>query len=58
MESDFSAARNRSSRKAKEWVDAAIQTVRGVREPNPWKNATDEEIAGELLRQIDNKKNR
>ncbi len=35
---------------AKTWVEAAIKSVRLAAEPNPWKAATDEEIAGEVMR--------
>ena len=41
---------------ATEFVKLAIQAVRQAGDPNPWRNATDEEIAGELLRQIEAKK--
>lgn len=40
------------ARKATEFVELAIKTVRESAEPNPWKNASDEDIAGEILRQI------
>lgn len=40
-------------REAAAWVDQAIVLVRNAGEPNPWKNATEEEIAGELLRKIE-----
>ena len=46
----------KSSRAAKEWVESAIMLIRTAAEPNEWKNATDEEIAGELLRRIDERK--
>lgn len=38
---------------ATEWVQAAIQLVMAAAEPNPWKDADDEAITGEVLRQID-----
>lgn len=38
---------------AYEWSHQAIRVVREAAEPNPWKDADDETIAGELLRQID-----
>lgn len=38
---------------AKEWADTAICLVRNAAEPNPWKDSTEEEIAGELVRQIE-----
>lgn len=40
-------------RSATEWCDAAIAAVRAAGEPNPWKAATEEEIAGELLSRIE-----
>ncbi len=44
------------AREAGEWVKAAILAVRQASEPNPWKDASDEEIAGEILRQAEAKK--
>ena len=41
---------------ASEWTQAALLAVRQAAEPNPWKNATDEEIAAEILRKIEQKK--
>lgn len=49
-------AMNSGWRKAAEWVAAAIRAVREAGEPNPWKVADDEAIAGELLRKIDERK--
>lgn len=43
-------------RMATEWCDAAIQAVRGAGEPNPWRNSTEEEIAAELVRMIEERK--
>lgn len=37
---------------AAEWVKSAITVVRQAAEPNHWKDATDEEIAAEILKQI------
>jgi hypothetical protein len=37
---------------AQDWVALAIRAVREAAEPNPWKDADDEAIAGEILRQI------
>lgn len=34
------------------WVNQAIAVVRTAAEPNPWKTASDEEIAAELLSKI------
>ena len=39
--------------KAAEWCDAAILAIRNAAEPNPWKNADEETIAGELVRRIE-----
>jgi len=44
------------AKKATEWVNAAIQAVRDAAEPNPYKNADDETIAGMILKQIEAKK--
>lgn len=41
-----------AAKKATKWVEVAIAAVRQATDPNPWKNATDEEIAGELVKQI------
>lgn len=38
------------------WVLEAIAAVRAAAEPNPWKDSTDEEIAGEILKRIEAKK--
>lgn len=38
--------------KATEWVNAAIQAVRSAADPNPYKNADDETIAGVILKGI------
>lgn len=43
-------------RKATEWVTGAISAVRLAAEPNPWKNADEEAIAGEILRKIEDKR--
>jgi hypothetical protein len=37
---------------AKAWCETAVGLVRQAAEPNPWKAATDEEIAGTILRKI------
>jgi hypothetical protein len=41
---------------AEEWVMQAIGLVRLAAGPNPWKDKPDEEIAGELLRKIEERK--
>lgn len=45
-----------SAKAASAWVEEAIRVVRLAAEPNPWKQADDEAIAGELLRQIETRK--
>jgi len=40
-------------RKAEQWARDAVQAVRQAAEPNPWKNASDDEIAAEVLRQLE-----
>ena len=47
-----------AARDATKWVEASIAAVRGAAEPNPWKDKSDEEIAAELVRQIDQRLNR
>jgi hypothetical protein len=44
---------SKAARAATEWVTVAIRAVREAAEPNPWKAATDEDIAGEILRKIE-----
>ena len=44
------------AKEAVKWVADAISAIRGAGEPNPWKAATDEEIAAEVLRKIAAKK--
>ena len=38
------------------WVNAAILAVRNAGEPNPFRGASDEEIAGEILIKIEEKR--
>lgn len=45
--------RHRIMRDAEIWVMGAIQTVRTATEPNPWREADNEAIAGEILRRMD-----
>jgi len=45
--------RRRIMAEAETWVASAIQLVRSAAEPNPWREADDEAIAGELLRRVD-----
>lgn len=44
------------SREAKAFCELAVAAIRNAAEPNPWRNSTDEEIAGELLRVLDEKR--
>jgi hypothetical protein len=46
----------KSLRAADDWVKAAILAVRNAGEPNPWRDKTDEDIAGELMRKIEERK--
>lgn len=46
----------KSAKEATAWVAEAIRVVRLAAEPNSWKNADDEAIAGEILRQIEARK--
>jgi hypothetical protein len=41
---------------ARTWVHEGIRAVREAADPNPYRCATDEEIAGEILRQIENRR--
>ena len=42
-------------RQATQWVEAAVMAVRQAEEPNPWVNASDEEIAGEIWKGVERK---
>lgn len=44
------------ARDAAAWVDGAILAVRQAANPNPWRDKSDEDIAGEILRQIEEKR--
>lgn len=46
----------RAAKEATAWVAEAIRVVRLAVEPNPWKQADDETIAGEILRHIEERK--
>lgn len=48
----------KSARDAKEWVDDAISAIRLAAAPNPWREASDEEIAGVILEKIAERKSR
>lgn len=47
---------SKSLRAADEWVKAAILAVRNAGDPNPFRGVSDEEIAAEILRKIQEKK--
>jgi len=40
------------------WAKAAVLAVKTAAEPNPWKDSSDEEIAEEILRRVEDKKRR
>lgn len=40
-------------RDANEWAAEAVRVVRSAADPNPWRESSDEEIAGEILRQLE-----
>lgn len=44
-------------RESADWVKQVIQAIRQAKEPNPFKDASDEEIAGELLKKIEERQN-
>lgn len=43
--------RHAVTQEAEAWVVQALAAVRGAAEPNPWRDASDDTIAGEILRQ-------
>jgi hypothetical protein len=47
---------SKTIRAADEWVKTAILAIRQAAEPNPFREATDEEIAGEILKKIEERK--
>lgn len=55
---DFVMSRERllaGARTADQWARDAVAAVREAGEPNPWRTATDEAIAAELLRRVKEK---
>lgn len=46
------------AREATAWVELAIAAVRQAAEPNPWKHADDEAIAGKILDEVEKRKTR
>lgn len=45
-----------SARQADKFARDAVAAVRAASDPNPWRDADDEAIAGEILRRIDERK--
>jgi hypothetical protein len=37
---------------ATEWSQKAVLAIRNATEPNPWRNASDEDIAGEIMKRV------
>lgn len=46
----------RAAREAQAFASDAIAAMRSAADPNPWRDATDEEIAGEILRAVEERK--
>lgn len=46
----------KATKESYNWVKSAIQIVRQAKKPNPFESATDEEIAGEILKKIEEKR--
>lgn len=46
----------KAAREADEWVKSCIAAVRKAAEPNPFREAPDEDIAAEILRKIEERK--
>lgn len=47
---------SKSFKESCEWVNTAISIVRQAKAPNPFKDADNETIAGEILRQIEERR--
>ncbi len=45
-----------AAREATRWIETAILAVRKAADPNPWRDAPDEDIAAEILRGIEGHK--
>lgn len=45
-----------SAKSAEKWARDAVAAIRAAADPNPWRDADDEAIAGELLRQVEARK--
>jgi len=41
---------------ARKYIENTILIVRQAKEPNPWKDKSDEEIAGEILKRIEGRR--
>jgi hypothetical protein len=48
----------RTMKESYQWVKASIELIRLAKEPNPFKNADEETIAGELVRRVEEKQKR
>lgn len=46
-------ALGRAAREAEAFARDAIAVMRLAADPNPWRDATDEEVAGEILRAVE-----
>jgi hypothetical protein len=46
----------KTARQATIWAAASIEAVRNAPGPNPFKNASDEEIAGVILKEMEKRK--
>lgn len=42
-------------RRSEEWVIQALDLIRSASDPNPWRDASDEDIATEILRRVESK---
>lgn len=47
---------NNSCKEAKKWVKDAISVLRQAKEPNPYKNLSDDDIADFILKEVEKKK--
>lgn len=45
-----------AARAADQWARDAVAAIRNAEDPNPWRDIDDEDIAGEILRQIEDRK--
>lgn len=49
-------ALGRAAREAQAFASDAIAAMRAAADPNPWRDATDEEIAGGILQAVEERK--